>query len=173
VSDVQLLMWYGRREKMRQAGLPFQVVRDAYVNLLPSDQFEERETTNDQGDQGQKKRKGEKRDEHHEYDDSLKSDKEPETEDGGESNPYDTIVLPVETRPLPPGRQTRSKTNPGTRRYWGTDRSNKNHGQSDTNGVRRARSEGRELETKARSSVGKTPLEIVDEAMQKTLTKDE
>ena len=37
ISDVQLLMWYGRREEMRQAGLPFQVVRDAYVNLLPSD----------------------------------------------------------------------------------------------------------------------------------------
>ena len=83
VSDVQLLMWYGRREEMRQAGLPFQVVRDAYTNLLPSDQFEERETTNDQVDQSQKRRKGEKRDEHHEYDDSLESDKEPETEDGG------------------------------------------------------------------------------------------
>ena len=54
VSDVQLLMmWYGRQEEMRQAGLPFQVVRDAYVNLLPSDQFEERETTNDQGEGGE------------------------------------------------------------------------------------------------------------------------
>ena len=42
VSDVQLVMWYGRREEMRQVGLPFQVVRDAYVNLLPSDKFEER-----------------------------------------------------------------------------------------------------------------------------------
>ena len=92
VSDVQLLMWYGRREEIRQAGLPFHVVRDAYVNLLLSAQFVERETTNDQGDQGQekaestrKKRKGEKRDaeKHHEYDDSLESDKEPETEDGG------------------------------------------------------------------------------------------
>ena len=38
---------------MRQTGLPFQVVRDAYVNLLPSDQFEEQETTNNKGDQGQ------------------------------------------------------------------------------------------------------------------------
>ena len=104
---------------MRQAGLPFQVVRDAYVNLLPSDQFEERKTTNYKGDQGQeekaetrKKRKGKKHDteKYHEYDDSSESDKEPETEDGGETNPYDTIVLPVETRPLLPERQTRSKT---------------------------------------------------------------
>ena len=105
---------------MRQEGLPFQVVvRDAYVNLLPSDQFEEQETTNNKGDQGQgktestrKKRKGKKHDteKYHEYDDSSESDKEPETEDGGEANPYDTIVLPVETRPLLPERQTRSKT---------------------------------------------------------------
>ena len=108
------------------------MVRDAYVNLLPSDQFEERETTNDQVDQSQKRRKGKKRDDYHEYDDSLEFNKEPETEDGGEANPYDTIVLPVETRPLPPGRQTRGKTNPGSRRYWETDRSKKNHGQPDT-----------------------------------------
>ena len=57
VSDVQLVMWYGRREEMRQVGLPFQVVRDAYVNLLPSDQFEERETTSDQSEQDQEGRK--------------------------------------------------------------------------------------------------------------------
>ena len=124
VSDVQLLMWYGRREEMRQAGLQFQVVRDAYVNLLPSDQFEERETTNNKGDQGQeekaestrRKRKGKKHNTEkcHEYDDSSESDKKLETEDGGEANPYDTIVMPVETRPLPPERQTRSKTSPGS-----------------------------------------------------------
>ena len=150
VSDVQLLiMWYGRREEMRQEGLPFQVVRDAYVNLLPSDQFEEQETTNNKGDQGQgktestrKKRKGKKHDTD-EYDDSSESDKEPETEDGGEANPYDTIVLPVETRPLSPERQTRSKTNPGSRRYWGTERSEKNREQPDTNGARRAKSDDR------------------------------
>ena len=41
VLNVQFLMWYGRCEDIRQAGLPFQVLRDAYVNLLPSDQFEE------------------------------------------------------------------------------------------------------------------------------------
>ena len=55
-------------------------------NLLPSDQFEERETTSDQGDQNQEKansprkmRKGKGRDvqEHHAYDDSSESDKEP------------------------------------------------------------------------------------------------
>jgi len=145
VSDVQLLMWYGRREEIRQAGL----VCDAYVNLLPSDQFEERETTNNKGDQGQekaestrKKRKGKKHDTD-EYDDSSESDKEPETEDGGEANPYDTIVLPVETRPLSPERQTRSKTNPGSRRYWRTERSKKNREQPDTNGARRAKSDDR------------------------------
>jgi hypothetical protein len=69
-------MWYGRREEIRQAGLPFQVVRDAYVNLLPSDQFAEQETTYNKGDQGQeragstrKKRKGKKRytEKYHEY----------------------------------------------------------------------------------------------------------
>ena len=105
---------------MRHAGLPFQVVRD---------QFEERETTSDQSEQDQeraertrRKRKGKKRDaeEHHEYDDSPESDKEPEAENGRQANPYDTIVLPVEIRPLPPERQTRSKTNPGSRRHWGT-----------------------------------------------------
>ena len=74
---------------MRQAGLPFQVVCDAYVNLLPSDQFEEQETTIDKGVQGQEKvestrtkRKGKKHDTEkcHEYDDSSESDKEPDTE---------------------------------------------------------------------------------------------
>ena len=75
---------------MSQAGLPFQVIRDAYVNLLPSDQYEERETTNDQGQEKaestRKKQKGKNRDaeEHHEYDDSSESDKEPETENGRE-----------------------------------------------------------------------------------------
>jgi hypothetical protein len=168
---------------MRQAGLPFQVVRDAYVNLLPSDQFEERETTTNKGDQGQeekaestrRKRKGKKHDteKHHEYDDSSESDKEPETENGGEANPYDTIVLPVETRPLPPDRQTRSKTNPESRRHWGTERSKKIREQPDTNGARLARSDDRGSEKTPRPSIGKTPLEIMDEAMQKTLTIDE
>ncbi len=183
VSDVQLLTWYGRREEMRQAGLPYQVVRDAFANLLPSYQFEERENTKNKGDdQGQekaestrKKRKGKKHDteKYHEYDDSSESDKEPETEDGGEANPYDTIVLPVETRPLPPERQICSKTNPGPRRHWGTERSKKNREQPDTNGARRARSDDRGSQKRSRPSIGKTPLEIVDEAMQKTLTIDE
>ena len=139
-------------------------------------------TTNDQCDQGQekaestrKKRNDKKRDsvEHHEYDNLSESDKEPETENGGEANPYDTIVLPVETRPLPPGRQTRSKTNPGPRRHWGTERPKKNREQSDTNRARRARSNERGSKGKSRLSVDKTPLEILDEVMQKALTMDE
>ena len=182
VSDLQLLMWYGRREEMRQAGLPFQVVRDTYVNLLSSDQFEERETTSDQDEQDQekaertrKKQKSKKRDveEHHEYDDSPESDKEPEAENRRQANPYDTIVLPVETRPIPPGGQTRSKTNPRSRKHWGTERPKRNREQPDTNGVRRAKSEERGSKKKSKLSVGKTPLEIMDEVMQKTMTTDE
>ncbi len=122
-----------------------------------------------------KKRKGKKHDtvKYHEYDDSSESDKEDETDDGVEATPYDTIVLPVETRPLPPERQTRSKTNPGSRRYWGIEQSKKNREHPDTEGARRARSDDRRSEKRSRSSIGNTPLEIVDEAMQKTSTTDE
>ena len=183
VSDVQLLMWYGRREEVRQAGLPFKVVRDAYINLLPSDQFEERQDAiGDRGNQGQKRGESKsrrKRGEEHEgieddaHDDSGESDKEPMTDDDGGQNPYDTIVLPVETKPFPPGTQTRSKTSPGPRRYWGNEKSRKGRETID-NGARQARSaEERRSRTKPNVNATKTPLEILDEAMERVMVTDE
>jgi hypothetical protein len=89
-------MWYGRREEVRQAGLPFRVVRDAYLNLLPSDQFEERDLAeeNGQGPGNRKnRRKGRKAEKQHEerethaYDDSNESELESKAAEEGYENP--------------------------------------------------------------------------------------
>ena len=97
-------MWYGRREEVRQAGLPFRVVRDAYLNLLPSDQFEERDLAEDNG-QGPGKRKSRRKGRRTEkqrdetegraHDDSNES--EPESEMAEEDNEVaeETEVLAV------------------------------------------------------------------------------
>ena len=160
VSDVQLLQWYGRREAVRQAGLPFQVVRDAYLNLLPNQQFEEidsqmtHETATEEG-------------------------KVADLQDGGnkvQPNPNDRIILPVETHAPPNGVQTRSKSNPGPRRVWDSTRPRKANSateQSPKANATRARRNSTQQPYKHESNTNTSPADILSKAMENVTIADD
>ena len=160
VSDVQLLQWYGRREAVRQAGLPFQVVRDAYLNLLPNQQFEEidsqmtHETATEEGKVADLQDEGNK----------------------VQPNPNDRIILPVETQAPPNGVQTRSKSNPGPRRVWDSTRPRKANSateQSPKANATRARRNSTQQPYKHECNTNTSPADILSKAMEDVTIADD
>ena len=101
-------MCHGRKVSIRQTGLPFKVVRNAYVNLLPNELFEEgqlpkvysaKPTIPTEFKHNGRRPKGtiETQDGAKE---SKGADNEGEASEEDEPNPLDPIILPVVTRAL-------------------------------------------------------------------------